>query len=99
MYGDNTVNTHEMEYGRKGKKKTLNRNDPTNMPHPALRNTGDRRAEGLLQTASLTDLSFPIEVVIVRTKRIVLPTARQTPDWISFCYQANHLITSHSYYL
>lgn len=99
MYGNNTVNTHEMEYGRKGKRKTLHKNDPTNMPHPASENTGDRRAEGLLQTSSLTDLSFPIEVVIVRTKRIVLPTVRQTPDWISFCYQVNHPITSHSCYL
>ncbi len=43
MYGNNTVNTHEMEYGRKGKKKTLNKNDPTNMPHPASKNIGDRR--------------------------------------------------------
>lgn len=83
-----------MEYDRKGKKKTLNKNDPTNMPHPAFKK--HRRQEGLLQTSLLTDLSFPIEVVIIGTKRIVLPTVRQTPDWISFCYQVNHPITSHT---
>ena len=57
MYGKNTVNTHGMEYGRKGKKKTLNKNDPTNMPHPASEKHG--RQEGRLQASSLADLSFP----------------------------------------
>lgn len=62
-----------MEWSMAGKekktKKTLNRNDPTNMPRPASENTGDRRARAVLQTSSLTDLSFPFEVVIIRTKR------------------------------
>lgn len=43
MYGNNTVNTHEMGVWQERKKKTLNKNDPTNMPRPASKNTGDRR--------------------------------------------------------
>lgn len=44
------------------------------------KNKGDRRADGLLlQTPSLSDLSFPIQVVIIRTKHIVLPTSEADP--------------------
>lgn len=80
----------------KEKRKHLTKMTPTNMPRPASRNAGHRKAEGLLQASLLADLSFPIEVVIIRTEHIVLPTVRQTPGWISFCYQANRPITSHS---
>lgn len=34
--------------GKEKKMETLNINDPTNMPHPASENSGDRRAEGPL---------------------------------------------------
>lgn len=68
---------------------------PANMPHPA----SEKKTQETGGTPPLTDLLSPIEVVIIRTKRIMLPTVRQTPDWISFCYQVNHPITSRSCYL
>lgn len=83
------------EYGRKGKRKHLTKMTPLTC-HILYRKTQETGGGG---TSSLTDLLFSIEVVIIRTKRIVLPTVRQTPDWISFCYQVNHPITSHSCYL
>lgn len=53
MCGGNTVNTNGVAYGGKEKNmETLNRSDPTNMPHPASEKSSNRRAEG----AALTDL-------------------------------------------
>lgn len=50
-----------MEWSMAGKK-NKNKHDFTNMPHPALKNTGDRRADRRLQASSCFD-SFPTEAV------------------------------------
>lgn len=57
-----TVNTHEMDYGRKKKRKHLTKMSPLtcHVLHQK-KPTGDRRVKGLLKTSSLTDLSFPTE--------------------------------------
>lgn len=59
---------------------TLNRTDPTNMPHPASENSSDRRAEGPLLRPACCLLT-------------TLPGGRRIPDWISLRYQEDHLIT------
>lgn len=97
MYGNNTLNTHGMENGRKGKGKHLTKMTPLTCHILRREDTAEGRAQGLL--LHWTDLLFSIEEVIIRTKRIILPTVRRTPDWISFCYQANRLITLYGRYL
>lgn len=94
VYGNNTLNTHGMEDGRKrGKKgKGLTKMTPLTC-HVLQKKHG--REEGGGTSSSLTDLSFSTQVAVVAAEHVVLPTRRKTPDWISVCYQVNHPITSH----
>lgn len=94
MYGNNALNTHGMEYGgKRGKKgKDLTKMTPLTCRVLQKKHRGE---EGGGTSSSLADLSFSTQVVIVATEHVVLPTLRKTPDWISFCYQVNHPITSH----
>ena len=52
------------------------------------------------ETTSLTDLSFSIRESDLKNKACHFTNIEADPrHWISFCYQVNHLITSHSCYL